>query len=167
MNLGQDEKHEYEFQMVSFVDVIFVLLSFFVLGTHFIMPERDFGMGYTQATLAAGARAEDFPSSVQVELRRTPGGVGITVGKARLAENDFGAIRSKLTEINMPQMGVLVLADPALSVDQVARAMDSALASPMKRLSVARLPQAGVTAAGSDASGTVGDSAEGIAIARR
>jgi biopolymer transport protein ExbD len=128
--------HEYEFQMVSFVDVIFVLLSFFVLGSQFKTLERDFALGYSQQPLAAGAKVEDFPESVQVELRRRGGGVAIAIGAARLKDDDFEAIRAKLSEINLPALPVLILADPDLSVDQVAKALDAALASPMKRVSV-------------------------------
>jgi len=144
MNFLPSAKHEYEFQMVSFVDVVFVLLSFFVLGSSFRMPERDFGLGYAEAQkaqLSPGAKAGDFPENVQVELRLKDTGVGITVGRARLADNNFDAIRAKLTEINMPSLGVLVLAEPSLSVDQVAKAMDAVLASPMKKISVAALPK--------------------------
>ena len=142
MTFAPQEKHEYEFQMTSFVDVIFVLLSFFVLGTTFVAAERDFELGYREGMLGPGPRAEDFPEQVRVELRRTSGGVAIRVGRATLAENDFSGIGTKLAEINMPQLGVLVLAEDDLSVDQVARAMDAALASPMKKISVSSLARA-------------------------
>lgn len=142
MTFAPQEKNEYEFQMTSFVDVIFVLLSFFVLGTTFVAAERDFELGYREGMLGPGARAEDFPEQVRVELRRAGGGVGIRVGRAALADNDFAGLRAKLTEINMPALGVLVLAEDDLSVDQVARAMDAALASPMKKISVSNLARA-------------------------
>ena len=146
MTFAPQEKHEYEFQMTSFVDVIFVLLSFFVMGTTFVAGERDFQLGYRESRLGPGpgpgARAEDFPEQVRVELRRSPGGVAIRVGRAALADNDFDGLRAKLAEINMPALAVLVLAEDDLSVDQVARAMDAALASPMKKISVSNLARA-------------------------
>ena len=143
MRFHIDEKHEYDFQMTSFVDVVFVLLSFFVLGTTFIVTERDFNLGYREGKLSPGAKAEDFPDNVRVELRRGPAGLMITIGQAKLAPNDFEGIREKLTEINMPNLSVLLLAEPNLSVDQVAKAMDAALASPMKKVAVAALVKAG------------------------
>jgi biopolymer transport protein ExbD len=148
MNLLPEEKHEYDFQMTSFVDVIFVLLSFFVLGTTFSLSERDFDLGYRQSQLSPGARMEDFPKNVRVELRRQAEGVAITIGRAQLAANDFDGIRAKLTEINMPSLEVLVLAEPDLTVDQVAKAMDAALASPMKKIAVSSLPKSGPAVAG-------------------
>ena len=40
----------------------------------------------------------------------------------------------------MPELGVLVMSEPELSVDQLAHALDAILASPMKKVSVAPLP---------------------------
>jgi hypothetical protein len=96
-------------------------------------------MGYREAALARGAEARDFPAAVIIQLRQTAEGVAITTGEARLPNDQFDAICAKLTEINMPGLDVVIMADPALTVDQVARAMDAALASPMKKISVSRL----------------------------
>jgi biopolymer transport protein ExbD len=126
-------------QIAPMIDTVFTLLAFFVMGTQVRVPERDFAMGYRQMTLARGAAAEDFPAAVVVQLRETPEGVAITIGQARLPNDQFDALRAKLTEINMPDLDVVIMADPALTVDHVARAMDAALASPMKKVSVSRL----------------------------
>lgn len=123
----------------AMVDVVFILLAFFVMATQFLLPERDFAMGHREAGFGGGAVREDFPSIIQVRLKGTPAGVAITVGQARLPHDDYGAIREKLAEINMPAIGVLILADPSLRIDDVARALDAALASPMKKVSVAKL----------------------------
>jgi biopolymer transport protein ExbD len=137
------ERNEYEFQMTSFVDVIFVLLSFFVMGSSFVSLERDFAMGYSEAQGRTAARAEDFPSNIVVELRDKGDKVGIAVGSARMADNDFVAITGTLQRINMPDLNVLVRPDATLTVQQVAQAVDAVLASPMKKVSLANLPAAG------------------------
>jgi biopolymer transport protein ExbD len=126
-------------QIAPMVDTVFSLLAFFVLATQVRIPERDFHLGYREMTLARGAVAEDFPSAVIVQLRQTADGVAITIGQARLPNDQFDGIRAKLAEINMPDLDVVLMADPDLTIDQVARAMDAALASPMKRVSVSRL----------------------------
>ena len=123
----------------AMVDVVFILLAFFVMATQFMAPERDFTMGHREAGAGGGAVREDFPSTIQVRLERADAGVAITVGQARLPHNNYDAIRAKLTQINMPGIGVLILADPSLRVGDVARALDAALASPMKKVSVAKL----------------------------
>jgi len=128
------------FHMTAMVDVVFILLSFFILASEFRRDERDVTMGHAEPqVLAAGAAAEDFPSRIQIRLRRAEEDVAISVGQARLDPNDYAAIREKLTEINMPAIDVQIQADPNLSVDQVARAVDAVLASPMKKLSIAKL----------------------------
>ena len=136
-----------QLQIVPMIDIVFTLLAFLVMATQIRLPERDFAMGYRQMTLARGATAQDFPAAVIVQLRGTAEGVAITVGQARLPNDQFDAIRAKLAEINMPDLDVVIMADPALTVDRVARAMDSALASPMKRVSVSRLTTAQAPAA--------------------
>ena len=143
----EDDTTVIQLQIVPMIDIVFTLLAFLVMATEIRAPERDFAMGYRQMQLARGAAAEDFPAAVIVQVRGTPEGVAITIGQARLPNDQFDAIRAKLAEINMPDLDVVIMADPALTVDQVARAMDSALASPMKRVSVSRLATAGAPAA--------------------
>lgn len=146
MRFEPDEPHEeLTLQMAPMVDVVFILLAFFVLAARFEMPERDLGLGYREASLAAGAQVADFPEAIPVVLQRRGEHVAITVGQAVLVEDDYGAIRAKLEEINLPEVPVTVLADPSLSVEQVARAMDAVLASPMRKLSVGRIGGAPAT----------------------
>ncbi|GMU20659.1 MAG: hypothetical protein AMXMBFR13_07560 [Phycisphaerae bacterium] len=121
------------------VDVVFNLLAFFMLATQLLSAERDFGMGYQETTAVQGAAAEDLPSNVTVHLSKTPGGVGITIGGVQLAENDFQGLRARLTEINLPRTPVVLESDPSLSIEQVCRALDAVLASPMKEVSMSRM----------------------------
>jgi biopolymer transport protein ExbD len=140
MNLHRPARHEYEFQMVSFVDVIFVLLSFFVMGSQFRSLERDMGLGYARPQpLGAALQPGDFPQQVRVEVRRSGDGMVIRVAQATLTENALGALTAKLQEVNLPQTPVVVAAEASLSVDQVAHVLDAVLASPMKNVSVAAL----------------------------
>lgn len=127
------------FQLPAMVDVVFILLSFFVMAAEFRLNEMDFGMKYRSQAAGVGAITQDLPKSIPVELRKSANGVAITVGRARLGENDFAALHRKLAEINLPDTEVMVIGDPALSVDQVARALDAILASPMKRVALSRL----------------------------
>jgi len=127
-------------QMAPMVDVVFQLLAFFVLASQFRLPERDFAMGYAEATaVGKGAVAADFPSHIPVRLSKSAGGVSIMIGQAHLADNDFAAIRAKLTQINLPDVSVRILAHGDLSVDCVAQALDAVLASPMKKVSISKL----------------------------
>ena len=128
------------FQMIAMVDVVFILLAFFVLSSTFDRPERDFAMRHSKAqALGEGSIAEDFPTYIPVRIRPSGEGVSIAIGQARLGDDDYAAITAKLAEINMPQLMVRIEADPNLTVEQVAKAMDAVLVSPMKKLSVSRL----------------------------
>jgi biopolymer transport protein ExbD len=132
-------------QIAPMVDTVFTLLAFFVLASQVDVLERDFALGYREAGLSRGAEARDFPAAIIVQLRQTAEGVAITMGDARLPNDQFDAIRAKLAEINMPALDVIIMAEDRLTVDHVARAMDAALASPMKKVSVSRLAVAGAT----------------------
>ena len=138
LTTDHDEEAE-AFRIAPMVDIVFILLAFFVLASEFRLPERDFDMGYDPAVSGAGALREDLPERVPVELRNSDGRTAITIGQARLPDDDFDSIRAKLADINLPDLPVAVLADPTLTVDQVARAVDSVLASPMKKVSIAKL----------------------------
>jgi biopolymer transport protein ExbD len=138
MNLTAKERDDRSptFQMTAMVDMVFILLAFFVLASEFRRPERDFSMDYGPAgTPARGPAAEDLPSHIPVRLQASGSGVAISIGQARLRDNDFDGIRAKLTEINMPEIGVRILAEESLSVGQLAEALDAVLASPMRKVS--------------------------------
>ena len=136
------------FQMTSMVDVVFILLSFFVLGMRFRLNERDLTMAHAPAAGAAVLAAEDLPEEVPVQLTRSAGGVGICVGYARLNENDWPALRDKLTEINLPDIPVRIAYDGDLTVQQLALALDAMLASPMHRLTLAPMTNSPLTRPG-------------------
>lgn len=145
----KDVAQEEAFQMTAMVDVVFILLAFFVLASEFRSVERDFAMGYEQSgPRTEGLAPGDLPPHIPVYLRRTDKGVGIRIAQAVLRDDDFDAIRAKLTEINVPSIGVRILADPQLTVEQVARAIDAVLGSPMKQVSVSEDSPPRSTAAG-------------------
>jgi len=123
------------FQMTAMVDMVFILLAFFVMASQFNKAEKDFATGAAESSLPAGAVTEDFPSEIPVHLRRVGERISITVGHNDPV-TDLAALTDKLCEINMPQIGVVVLADGGLSVEQVAAAVDAVLGSPMKKVSL-------------------------------
>lgn len=127
------------FQLPAMVDMVFILLAFFVMAAQFRLNEMDFATGYRAQAAGTGEIAQDLPKSIPVELRKAGAGVAITVGRARLADSDFDGLQRKLTEINLPEVEVSLAGDPALTVDEIARGLDAVLASPMKRVALCRL----------------------------
>lgn len=137
-----EEESDELFQVSAMVDVVFILLAFFVLSVQFHGGERDLTLGYQDASQSTGASSQDLPAAVRVRLGVADGGaVAIRVGQAALPDDGFDALTALLTRIDMPTIPVVIEADPALSVQQVATGMDAVLASPMKRLSLSKAPR--------------------------
>ncbi len=135
--LHAEEDSDELFQISAMVDVVFILLAFFVLSVRFTGGEHDLALGYDKASERSGASSQDLPSSIMIRLGSTPAGaVSIRVGDARLPDGGFAELTVLLTQIDLPSVPVVIEADEALSVQQVASAMDAVLASPMKRLSL-------------------------------
>ena len=136
--LGEPEQESDElFQVAAMVDIVFILLAFFVMSVQFHGGERDLALGYQDQTQSAGASAEDLPAAVRVRLDSTnQGTVAIRVGDAVLPDDGFDDLTALLTQIDLPRVPVVIQADADLSVQQVATGMDAVLASPMKRLSL-------------------------------
>jgi biopolymer transport protein ExbD len=135
----REEESDELFQVSAMVDVVFILLAFFVLSVQFQGGERDLPLGYQDASQSTGASSQDLPAAVRVRLGLADGGaVSIRVGEAALPEDGFDALTALLEQIDMPTVPVVIEADTALSVQQVATGMDAVLASPMKRLSLSK-----------------------------
>jgi biopolymer transport protein ExbD len=146
MNLlpHHDDEDGELFEITAMVDVVFILLAFFVLSVAFERPERDLSIGYAQASLPTGSTAEDFPAQVMVRLwPGENGAVRLAMGDRQLPDDRFDQITATLAHMDMPQIPVVIAASANLTVQQVAQAMDAVLASPMKRMSLSRLPGEG------------------------
>jgi biopolymer transport protein ExbD len=148
MNFTPKQQHRVDvFQLTAMVDVVFILLSFFVLATEFTQPERDVPVGSRDASLSQGAAREDFPA-IAFRLRREGEGVRITLGQADLGQNRFASITEKLQTINLPALPVTLQIDPSLTIEQVTSALDAVLMSPMKKVSMCEWTPPGASAAG-------------------
>lgn len=132
-----EEESDELFQVAAMVDVVFILLAFFVMSVRFHGGERDLPLGYDQPSQSSGAAAQDMPASVFIQLDQAEGGaVSIRVGDAQLPNDGFDQMTVLLEQIDLPSVPVVIEADEMLSVQQVATGMDAVLASPMKRLSL-------------------------------
>lgn len=137
-NHHRDEEPDELFQVSAMVDVVFILLAFFVLSVRFTGGERDLPLGYQEPSQSAGAAAQDMPAAVLVMLEASGNGaVSIRVGDALLPDDGFEQLTALLRRIDLPSVPVVIHADADLSVQQVATGMDAVLASSMKRLSLA------------------------------
>ncbi len=132
-----EEESDELFQISAMVDVVFILLAFFVLSVRFHGGERDLPLGYRDVSESTGAAAEDMPASILV--RMSPGNDGsvvLRVGDTAIQNNSYEQLTALLKQINLPKVPVVIDADDTLTVQQVASGMDAVLASPMKQLSL-------------------------------
>lgn len=105
------------FQVAAMVDVVFILLAFFVLSVRFTGGERDLPLGYQEQSQSTGAAAQDMPAAVLVRLDATDdGAVSIRVGDAALSDNGFDELTALLKQIDLPTVPVVIEADERLSV---------------------------------------------------
>ncbi len=129
--------------LTSMVDVVFILLAFFVITARFFSAEVDLTLGAdSEAPSVQGLSPEDLPSEILVVLRTAEDGVAIQLGQRELAINGFDDLTGLLNELDMEQVPVRIASDPTLSVDQLASAMDAVLAGPGDQISLAELSNA-------------------------
>ena len=143
-NAHDDADADELFQVMPMVDVVFILLAFFVLTVRFSGGEQDLTVGATEAGQVTGAAAQDLPAEILVRVRPGAGGrLWLAVGETVLPEDGLRDLTAVMQQINVPDLPVVIAADGALSVQQVAATMDAVLAGPMKQVSLARLTPAG------------------------
>jgi biopolymer transport protein ExbD len=140
----QDEMHTDEpFEMTAMVDVVFILLTFFIISAQMFGAEHDVAMHYRTSTQTQGLAQGDLPPSIVITLHNLDEKtVGLTLGQRELLPNDYAAITQMLQTINLPDLPVVVQSQGDVLIDNVTRAVDSVLASPMKKVSLAKSPLA-------------------------
>jgi biopolymer transport protein ExbD len=125
--------------LTSMIDVVFTLLAFFVITVRFFGAERDAVVGSERPVQqVAGVAKGDLPERVTIQLlEQGNGGMRIRIGSNEYSE--AAAITRQLQEIGLPDVPVVFSASPGLTVEQVTGAVDAALKSPMKNVTLRRL----------------------------
>ena len=115
--------------LAPMVDVVMVILIFFMLGTGFATPEGVLPTQLpTQVGPGGGAQVSVVPV-VRIELLESPDGLRILVMGQALAESSFDALANLL--IDRKNAGadaagrVLLWSDPAVRFENVISAMDA------------------------------------------
>lgn len=145
-NAPQHEDNDELLNITSMVDVVFILLAFFVLSTQFIDRERDVAMGM-RPPATAGESESDLPEVITIRLTtdRSPVNgaadrVAIAMEQVQLPAGDYEAITARLSEINLPEISIVLAAEQQVSIEAVVKALDAILASPMRDISLAASP---------------------------
>jgi hypothetical protein len=141
-----EEDSEDLLNLTSMIDVVFTLLAFFIITVRIFGVERDAAVGAAgRAGAQAAAQLEkgDLPDAVMVRLLDDARGEA-TAPKMRIeiggqGFDDPAAITRQLADINLPDVPVVFASSPSLTIEQVTGAVDAALSSPMKKVSLRSL----------------------------
>lgn len=133
------DQHEEEVEaedllnLTSMIDVVFTLLAFFIITIRVFGNERE-AIVAPAASSAPGIVQGDLPQNILVLLRDNAGQMRIQIGGREFTEP--AGVTAQLEQINLPDVSVTFAASPNLSVQQVTSAVDAALQSPMKKISL-------------------------------
>ncbi|HEV2294285.1 MAG TPA: biopolymer transporter ExbD [Tepidisphaeraceae bacterium] len=131
--------------LTSMIDVVFTLLAFFIITVRIFGIERDAAIGAAQRAQAGLAKG-DLPDAVLVRLLDKPQPAANGDAERRMTIEIGGhqftepaAVTKQLSEINLPDVPVVVASAPNLTVEQVTGVVDAALHSPMRKVSLRQL----------------------------
>ena len=109
--------------MTSMIDVVFLLLTFFVMTFKIIVPEGDFNVQMAPAGLRLPA--EITADSVQVRLIADAAGRLSAIQLGNENVKDFDLLRKNVSEISLlkPDLEVVLFPDEHLRYDYVIKAV--------------------------------------------
>lgn len=133
----EEPAHDVE-NLTSMVDVVFILLAFFVLTSQFGGSERDIVVAHQPSSVLGGSSDEDLPEQVTIHLAHDAdtGATRLVVEQVELTPDAFEGITALLREVNVPALPVVIAPGPDVSIQAVARTMNAVLASPMRRVTL-------------------------------
>jgi len=134
MKLFEEEQEEPEINLTSLIDVVFLLLIFFMVSTTF---ERQ-SLLSLELPEASTAEARNLPTLI--ELVVTDDG-RMFIGDSQLADDRLATIRAGISEAlaAQPEATLVIRADGAAEHRLVVRAMDAAAAEGVERLTIAAI----------------------------
>ena len=137
-----EEEAEDLLNLTSMIDVVFTLLAFFIITVRIFGVERDAAVGAAARASAAQQQLVkgDLPDAVMIRL--TENGAAVSKMSIEIGGQTFDeptAITRQLADINLPDVPVVFASSPNLTVEQVTGAVDAALNSPMRKVSLRAL----------------------------
>ncbi len=136
MNLRGRRKDEPEITLTPLIDVVFLMLIFFMVSTTFLR-EADISLTLPEAGLEPAERAQE-----PIELAISADGEFFVNGR-ELVNSQLDTIRRALIEAREddPEAPLVIRADARASHQNVVRGMEAAGRADITRLSFATLPQ--------------------------
>jgi biopolymer transport protein ExbD len=138
MKLIDEEREEPEVNLTSLIDVVFLLLIFFMVSTTF---ERH-SLLRLELPEAATAETETLPNVIELVI--TADG-RMFIDDSMLADDRRATIQAAIVErfADNPEATLVVRADGEASHRLVVRALDAAAAEGIRRLTIAAVDEGG------------------------
>jgi biopolymer transport protein ExbD len=138
MKLYEEDREEPEINLTSLIDVVFLLLIFFMVSTTF---ERQ-SLMRLELPEAATAEKESLPS--MIELTVTADGE-LFIGDSQLADDRRATVRAALVDRfrETPEATLVVRADGEAPHRLVVRVLDAAAAEGIERVTIAAVEEGG------------------------
>ncbi|AKS42191.1 ExbD/TolR family protein [Wenzhouxiangella marina] len=138
MKLYDEEREEPEINLTSLIDVVFLLLIFFMVSTTF---ERQ-SLISLQLPEASTAQSENLPRLI--ELVVTDDG-RLFIDEEQLADDRRATIQAAIAAAfeREPEATLVIRADAEAAHRLVVRAMDAAAAEGIERLTIAAVDESG------------------------
>ncbi len=138
MNLRPRRQDEPEINLTPLIDVVFLMLIFFMVSTTF-MRQADLELTLPEASKEPGEQATDF-----IELAINADGEYFVNGEP-LINTQLDTVRRALEQAReeSPDAPLVIRADALSTHQSVVTAMDAASQANISRLSIATVPQQG------------------------
>lgn len=144
----QRSQRNIEFSMTPMIDVIFLLLVFFIATSSFRVVEKLLPSNLSQTNSTSGQEDSLPPEEIQdlleqVVVRMKKSGDGVVVELNGSALSSFDELRGRLRSIAQLQPGLPVIVDPEPSIPagQVVKAYDWARSAGLSRVYLATSAQ--------------------------
>ncbi len=147
MKRGFPPAHAYAPNLAPMVDVVMVILIFFMLGTTIAVSEGVLPTELPSRVGPGGGAEVAIVPTVSIAIQESPDGRGCRINVMGLAlpEGDFRALehllREKLRQGADPQGRVLIDAEPAVAYQHVISAMDSCVGAGFANIQFAVKPK--------------------------
>jgi len=138
MHIRDTDEHEnFQINLTSLIDVVFLLLIFFMVATSFLDPEKEIGIELPEAQ--SGVAAEQMPDEIIINVLRD--GRLIVSG----TEVDRTGLRSALERAARldPDTPVTIRGDRQVAHEQVVGVMDACGLAGLTNLAVGTLENRG------------------------
>ena len=132
-----DESEDFQINLTSLIDVVFLLLIFFMVATSFLDPEREIGIELPQAQ--SGEAAEETPDEIIINVLKDG---TLIVSGSQVDRTGLESALKRAARAN-PETPVTIRGDRLVTHEQVVQVMDACGLAGLTNLAVGTLEARG------------------------